>query len=813
MRRAAASVLPFALLASLVSPPPARAAWPHDPTTNRLVCTGAGPQFNPQVVSDGAGGSIVVFVDRRQVTQIDTYAQRVNASGELLWDPNGMPVCTHVADQSSAVVAVPDGAGGVIVGWIDYRANAGDIYAQRLNASGAPQWTLDGVVVSTATGEPGYLRAAADGSGGAVFAWSDPRGATGFDIYAQRVNSSGTSLWAANGVGLCLATLDQTFPALDYDPVNGATIVWQDNRNSATTGLDIYAGRINPSGSAVWAANGVVVCNASSFQQVPCIVAGAAGSVITAWSDQRNGNLDVFAQSLASGNGASQWVANGISVAATPETQSGPLGCSDESGGAILMWTDSRLAPSSGDVYGQRLSSAGASLWVPNGWPIVTVGGDQALWFVRADGAGGAVALFSDNRLPGSGTDLFATRVNGSGGAPWGATGVAVTTAPNNQTTPAFDVQPDGGVVVAWRDERGGAGVAETYAQKVDRWGYLGAEPVIASVTDVANDQGGRVKVSWYASPLDVDPDFENVRQYLIFRSVPAGIAEQARREGRITTDAARIGAGGPDGMLLSADFGTSSYFWEYVGTQAAFHIGAYSFVASTTADSVAGSNPRTAFMVQARDSAGTKWWYSNPDSGYSVDDLAPAAPAPFSGQYQGAITRLHWGRNGEPDLDGYRLYRGASPGFVPGPANRIATVADTGYVDPAGQPQVYKLTAVDVHGNESPVATLIPSGTLDAPGTAPSGLSIAAAPNPARRGEHAVLRFTIPRPGRVALAVFDQQGRRVRSLAAGSRDAGEHVVRWDGRDEAGRHVPGGVFFARLEHEQRSIVGRIVRIR
>ena len=47
-------------------------------------------------------------------------------------------------------------------------------------------------------------------------------------------------------------------------------------------------------------------------------------------------------------------------------------------------------------------------------------------------------------------------------------------------------------------------------------------------------------------------------------------------------------------------------------------------------------------------------------------------------------------------------------------------------------------------------------------------------------------------------LVVHDVQGRRVRTLALGLTTSGRHVIQWDGRDDGGRPVACGVYFARL---------------
>ena len=90
---------------------------------------------------------------------------------------------------------------------------------------------------------------------------------------------------------------------------------------------------------------------------------------------------------------------------------------------------------------------------------------------------------------------------------------------------------------------------------------------------------------------------------------------------------------------------------------------------------------------------------------------------------------------------------------------------------------------------------------------TATGGLEIRVSPNPARAEVHLV----VSGEGAAAAAVeiFDVQGRRIRSL----RRAGESsatALAWDGRDESGRRVVAGIYFARLTAGARSAIGRVV---
>ncbi len=74
-------------------------------------------------------------------------------------------------------------------------------------------------------------------------------------------------------------------------------------------------------------------------------------------------------------------------------------------------------------------------------------------------------------------------------------------------------------------------------------------------------------------------------------------------------------------------------------------------------------------------------------------------------------------------------------------------------------------------------------------------------------------LRYATPRAIPGELAVFDASGRLVRVLARGTLGSGEHLLRWDGRDAAGRPVAGGTYYCRLAVEERTQVQRITVLR
>jgi hypothetical protein len=79
---------------------------------------------------------------------------------------------------------------------------------------------------------------------------------------------------------------------------------------------------------------------------------------------------------------------------------------------------------------------------------------------------------------------------------------------------------------------------------------------------------------------------------------------------------------------------------------------------------------------------------------------------------------------------------------------------------------------------------------------------------NPATR-----LAFETPRAGHVRLEIVDVRGRRLRLLLDGELPAGRHALDWDGRDDAGRALPSGLYLSRLGLDGEGDSGRLLLLR
>jgi len=806
MNRRASFAIAILLTALTSVTSTATAFWSSNPFVNTPVATVSGGSIQPTIAPDGTGGAFVSWWDFRiPASYSDIYAQHFDRLGRPQWEPNGRLLFGGI-NYDGAPQTVADGQGGFFVGFARVTNIADpdnqDLLIQRYDANGNALWTPGGVLISTVVHIMGRVQVVADGANGAIVVWSDDRNDVGgdYDVFAQRLRPNGSIAWTSEGVSLCTATGNQFLFTSIGDGPGGAYVAWQDHRGPAA---DIYFEHVDSIGTRRYGANGFPLCNAGGFQGDPAMVSDGQGGAVVTWTDLRGADNEIYGQRMRPGGPA--WSPNGMPVVSFAGHQSVPAMLGDGDGGAFVTWTDAR--DPTPQVYGQRLSRNGFPVWTASGVAITTSTLGCQLPQMVSDNAGGFLVVYQDFRDPSQ--SLFAQRVSLDGVLQWASAGSAVTRAADEQDPFAIISDGGNGLLAVWEDARVSPVDADIYAERIEGFGFAGVpEPVIASALDVPNDQGGKVKVSWYGSWPELPPT-NAVDIYHLFRSVPPNLVAERVARGESVVPAAE-GCSSP-GCVMEL----SGEFWEFVGSQNAFDLTAYSYLVPTTGDSVGGSNPLTKFMVQARASNAPQYWNSQPDSGYSVDDLAPATPSPFSGIHVEGVTSLQWGANGEADLAGYRLHRGLTPTFTPTPGNLLTSTAETSYQDPGAEPYYYyKLAAIDSHGNLSGYAVVVPAATTDVSETPlPKAIALGrVSPNPSRGGGVS-FRIALPAPATVRVSVFDTQGREVRRVVEGVQTAGEHLLKWDGRDDA-RNLPRpGVYVIRLEVAGKSWVQRFALVR
>jgi hypothetical protein len=211
--------------------------------------------------------------------------------------PEDFPITGPSAGGPDQVPAVAwNGiANEYLVVWQDGRewTRESDIYGQRVSATGSRIGSNFLISEPAATGND--LKPAVAWNATAneyLVVWEDGRNSAtrGYDIYGQRVSATGFLLGSNFRVGGPGATSDDWNPAVAW---NGTTrqylVVWEDPRNEAARGVDIYGQRVSATGSRVGPDFLVSGPGATSDDSYPAVAwNGTANQYLAAWMDKRN---------------------------------------------------------------------------------------------------------------------------------------------------------------------------------------------------------------------------------------------------------------------------------------------------------------------------------------------------------------------------------------------------------------------------------------------------------------------------------------------------------------------------------------------
>ncbi len=261
------------------------------------ISTATNHQQAPSVTHDGTN-FLIVWEDLRWVSSLygDVYGARVSAAGTVL-DPSGIAICTLAGDQKTPTV-VSSGSGSLVV-WEDYRnivTTGQDIYGARVSGAGT---VIDpgGIAISTAPNTQMAPTLSFDGTNWLV-AWQDLRGGN-WDVYAARVSAAGVRLDPA-GIGVSAGIGMQRAPSVGFDGTNHV-VVYQDDRNG---NADVYGARVSLAGTLVDAGGVALSASTQWHELAPRVTHGNGRDMLLIYHhfDTTLGSRRVFARTVTFGS-------------------------------------------------------------------------------------------------------------------------------------------------------------------------------------------------------------------------------------------------------------------------------------------------------------------------------------------------------------------------------------------------------------------------------------------------------------------------------------------------------------------------------
>jgi len=316
---------------------------------------------------------------------------------------------------------------------------------------------------------------------------------------------------------------------------------------------------------------------------------------------------------------------------------------------------------------------------------------------------------------------------------------------------------------------------------------HLQEEPQIISINDVPHDQGGVVTVKWSASYFDIGRNFS---YYSIWRAV-----DEKSLPGLLGMSGDENQSGANNTVYRCASLNGTEYTWEWLANCPGHRFNDYSYSAATLYDSMSTPNGKHYFMVSAHLEDANIFYDSNIDSGYSVDNLAPAPPMGLQAFVQANSVKLIWEESQEPDFAFYVVYRDHAI---------LDSIRQNTFTDSNVEAKTtysYQLQALDVHENASDLSREVSVMTTDVLITGsdlPKQYSLSSNyPNPFNPDTE--IRFAIPKTSQVVLKIFNTLGHEIATLVNAQHIAGNYTVQWDGKDRFGNSGSSGIYIYTIQ--------------
>lgn len=264
-----------------------------------------GPMFHSMVAGDG--DTVIVFYpkDARGFTSVRRpMIQKYNGQGVGQWNAgNAIELSTGILPFVTYPSIVSDGAGGAVIAWIDARTGVSLPWVQRLAADGTQLLTAGGVSAGETAGQLRFeVTNPVLGPQGEIYAfWSERDGSQGIRaIYGQKIDATGARQWGDTGLPITPfdADIEEFIRSAPVECGAAGAIVTYRMPVPASTNSTVHAIRVDGDGDPVWVTSPLTVSSVLSSKGRFPITSLADRSVGLLWSDNRSDANDLYAMKI-----------------------------------------------------------------------------------------------------------------------------------------------------------------------------------------------------------------------------------------------------------------------------------------------------------------------------------------------------------------------------------------------------------------------------------------------------------------------------------------------------------------------------------
>lgn len=260
----------------------------------KLVYKSRGRKMMTSLVPDDSGGVFVFWIEMQNGRSM-LWGQHVNKSDQKTWGADGLSshekplIISNISQDVVSFVAKKAFNKMIYVAWQTLIYRSKDIYHQLISYDGKTLWERGGRLATAQRGSQLDPHAVCTDSS-IILSWTNEYGRDK-NIYIQRYNEKGKSLWNRTGIPVVNLKGYQFGQRMIDDGKKGIIIAWIDHRVDSLL-ANIYAQRINLEGKEIWNPSGVIVASSKNTLK----------SYLSLVPDENEGVVVIFKNSIKEEN-------------------------------------------------------------------------------------------------------------------------------------------------------------------------------------------------------------------------------------------------------------------------------------------------------------------------------------------------------------------------------------------------------------------------------------------------------------------------------------------------------------------------------